>query len=145
MAGTEKNYTTMRITNNVKSKLEDMKIDNESLSVVIARLIEDNKKLREDKDILYKIALRTSNSIAFPNNIHRATFVLTRCLFDSGISENKKLDDMKKYLSEMLSSDPISVIDSIDNLKDMFVSDGEEIPQTLINFENYVWKIRLQQ
>ena len=132
------NYTTMRITNNVKSKSEDMKIDNESLSNVIARLIEENKQLRQDKDTLYKIALRTSNSIAFPNNIHRATFVLTRCLFDTGISENKKLDDMKKYLSEMLSSDPTSVIDSIDNLKDMIQSDGEELPQVLIQFEDYV-------
>ena len=69
MAGTEKNYTTMRITNNVKDKLEDMKIDNESLSIVIARLIEDNKQLREDKETLYKIVLNTSNSIAFPNNL----------------------------------------------------------------------------
>ena len=138
MAGTEKNYTTMRITNNVKDKLEDMKIDNESLSIVIARLIEDNKQLREDKETLYKIVLNTSNSIAFPNNIHRATFFITRCLFDNGIDENKKLDELKKYLFEMLSSDPISVIDSIDNLKDMFVSVGDEIPQTLLNFECYV-------
>lgn len=145
MADSEKNYTTMRITNTVKDKLEDMKIDNESLSNVIARLIEDNKQLRQDKDQLYKIALRTSNSIAFPNNIHRATFFLTRCLFDTGINENKKLDDMKKYLSEMLSSDPTSVIDSIDNLKDMFVSVGDVIPQTLLQFESYVVENYLQQ
>lgn len=138
MAGTEKNYTTMRITNTVKDKLEDLKIDNESLSNVIARLIEDNKQLRKDKDTLYKIALRTSNSIAFPNNIHRATFVIVRCLFDTGISEDDKLDDLKKYLNEMLSTDSTSVIDSIDNLKDMFVSDGEEIPGTLVKFESYV-------
>ena len=138
MAGTEKNYTTMRITNTVKDKLEDLKIDNESLSNVIARLIEDNKQLRKDKDTLYKIALRTSNSIAFPNNIHRATFFISRCLFDTGISEDDKLDDLKKYLNEMLSTDSTSVIDSIDNLKDMFVSDGEEIPGTLVKFESYV-------
>lgn len=138
MADTEKNYTTMRITNNVKTKLEDMKIDNESLSNVIARLIEDNKQLRQDKKTLYEIALRTSNSIAFTNNIHRATFFISRCLFDTGVSENEKLDDLKKYLNEMLTTDPNSVIDSVDNLKDMFVGNGEEIPQTLLDFESYI-------
>lgn len=137
----EKNYTTMRISNNVKDKLEDMKLDNEGLSVVIARLIEENKQLRNDKDILNRIVSQTSNSIAFPNNVHRATFVIVKCVYDVGLSEEDKFNDLKRYLSSMLSTDSSSVKISISNLKEIIRSDGGEVPQALIRFEKYVDEI----
>ena len=75
--------TTIKITNAVKDKLLNLKIDNESYSVIIANLLEENERLKEDvaylkeeKKDLYKLALKTSDSVALINNVHKATYVL---------------------------------------------------------------------
>ena len=75
--------TTIKITNAVNDKLLNLKIDNESYSVIIANLLEENERLKEDvaylkeeKKDLYKLALKTSDSVALINNVHKATYVL---------------------------------------------------------------------
>lgn len=132
------NSTTIKISSEVKDKLAHLKLDNEGYSVVIARLIEENKQLREDKANLYKMALRTSDSVALPNNIHKATYVITRIISDIGINDSEKLELMKTNLSEMLETDPTSIIDTINNLKEMLILDGAEVPTVLNEFENYI-------
>lgn len=132
------NSTTIKISNEVREKLTELKLDNEGYSVVIARIIEENKALREDKANLYKMVLRTSDSVAFPNNIHRATYVITRIISDIGINDSEKLELMKANLSEMLETDPTSIIDTIANLKEMLILDKVEVPSVLIDFESYV-------
>ena len=132
------NSTTIKISSEVKDKLAHLKLDNEGYSVVIARLIEENKQLREDKANLYKMALRTSDSVALPNNIHKATYVITRIISDIGINDSEKLELMKTNLSEMLETDPTSIIDTINNLKQMLILDGAEVPTVLNEFENYI-------
>ena len=132
------NSTTIKISNEVREKLTELRLDNEGYSVVIARIIEENKALREDKANLYKMVLRTSDSVAFPNNIHRATYVITRIISDIGINDSEKLELMKANLSEMLETDPTSIIDTIANLKEMLILDKVEVPSVLIDFESYV-------
>ena len=132
------NSTTIKISNEVREKLTELKLDNEGYSVVIARIIEENKALREDKANLYKMVLRTSDSVAFPNNIHRATYVITRIISDIGINDSEKLELMKANLSEMLETDSTSIIDTIANLKEMLILDKVEVPSVLIDFESYV-------
>lgn len=132
------NSTTIKISNEVREKLTELKLDNEGYSVVIARIIEENKALREDKANLYKMVLRTSDSVAFPNNIHRATYVITRIISDIGINDSEKFELMKANLSEMLETDPTSIIDTIANLKEMLILDKVEVPSVLIDFESYV-------
>lgn len=60
----EVDYSTIRIKNSLRLELDSLKVESESYSVVIARLIEENKRLKEsmedlkaDKDKLFKIAL----------------------------------------------------------------------------------------
>ena len=132
------NSTTIKISNEVRDKLTDLKLDSEGYSVVIARLIEENKQLREDKANLYKMALRTSDSVALPNNVHKATYFIVKVLSDIGTNDSEKLDLMKTNLSEMLETDPTSITASIDNLKEMLILDSEEVPSVLIEFENYI-------
>jgi len=132
------NSTTIKISNEVRDKLTDLKLDNEGYSVVIARLIEENKALREDKANLYKMALGTSDSVALPNNVHKATYFIVKVLSDTGVNDSEKLDLMKTNLSEMLETDPTSITASIDNLKEMLILDSEEVPSVLIEFENYI-------
>ena len=138
-------YTTIKITNNVKDKLLDLKVDNEGYSVIIANLLEENKKLKEDveylkedKSKLYKLALATSDSVALVNNIHKVTFFITLVVNDVSSTEEEKLTDLKKYLKEMLATDKDSVIASIDNLKDMLASEEASVPEVLLAFESYV-------
>ena len=137
--------TTIKITNTVKDKLLELKIDNEGYSVIIANLLEENKKLKEDveylkedKSKLYKLALATSDSVALVNNIHKVTFFITLVVNDVSSTEEEKLTDLKKYLKEMLATDKDSVIASIDNLKEIFSSEGASVPEVLITFESYV-------
>ena len=134
----EKAETTIRIYKSTKEKLKDLKVGNEGDAVVIARLIEENKELRKDKDALYKIALKTSDSVAFPNNIHRATFIITKIIFDVGADDEAKIESLKKYLNPMLVNDPNSISATIENIKNMLNADGEPVPQTLLDFEVYV-------
>lgn len=138
-------YTTIKITNNVKDKLLELKVDNEGYSVIIANLLEENKKLKEDveylkedKSKLYKLALATSDSVALVNNIHKVTFFITLVVNDVSSTEEEKLTDLKKYLKEMLATDKDSVIASIDNLKDMLASEEASVPEVLLAFESYV-------
>ena len=138
-------YTTIKITNNVKDKLLELKVDNEGYSVIIANLLEENKKLKEDveylkedKSKLYKLALATSDSVALVNNIHKVTFFITLVVNDVSSTEEEKLTDLKKYLKEMLATDEDSVIASIDNLKDMLASEEASVPEVLLAFESYV-------
>lgn len=148
-------YTTIKITNNVKDKLLELKVDNEGYSVIIANLLEENKKLKEDveylkedKSKLYKLALATSDSVALVNNIHKVTFFITLVVNDVSSTEEEKLTDLKKYLKEMLATDKDSVIASIDNLKDMLASEEASVPEVLLAFESYVenytsWSVNL--
>ena len=138
MANKKKAETTIRVYADTKDKLKEFKIGNEGDAVVIERLIADNKELRKDKDTLYKIILKTSDSLAFPNNIHRATFFITKVVYDSGINDEEKIETLKKYLAEMLKSDSSSITASIGNMKDMLNTVGEPVPQTLLDFEVYV-------
>ena len=137
--------TTIKITNTVKDKLLELKIDNEGYSVIIANLLEENKKLKEDveylkedKSKLYKLALVTSDSVALVNNIQKITFFIGLVVNDVSSTEQEKLTDLKKYLKEMLATDKDSVIASIDNLKEIFSSEGASVPEVLITFESYV-------
>lgn len=137
--------TTIKITNTVKDKLLALKIDNEGYSVIIANLIEENLKLKEDveylkedKKNLYKLALKTSDSIALANNIHRITYFIASIVNDVSLTDEEKLQHFKTYISEMLVTNPSGVVATIDNLKDMFLIDEEEVPEIILEFEKYV-------
>ena len=126
----------MKIEENVKADLDSLKYyENESYTSVIKRLVEENKQLKEDKKQLYKLVLKTEDSVALVNNVHKATYFIVLVVNDVGTSEEEKLQDLKKYLSEMLAADPTSILEAIDILKD---SSSEDSVELLVKFENYV-------
>ena len=137
--------TTIKITNAVKDKLLNLKIDNESYSVIIANLLEENERLKEDvaylkeeKKDLYKLALKTSDSVALINNVHKATYFRVKVIEDKTLDNAEQLRQLKEYLSEMLASDKDSVIATIKNLKEMLELEEADVPEVLVEFENYV-------
>lgn len=65
----EVDYSTIRIKNSLRLELDSLKVESESYSVVIAKIVEENKRLKEsiedlkaDKDKLFKIALSDNDS-----------------------------------------------------------------------------------
>ena len=101
----------------------------------IKRLVEDNKALREDKKQLYKLALKTEDSVALINNVHKATYFIAKVIENNGTDEKAKLEVLETYLSEMLREDPTSILDSIEILRDGASQDTLNI---LDKFENYI-------
>ena len=141
----EVDYSTIRIKNDLRKELDSYKVEAESYSVVIANLIEENKKLKgtveylkEDKKKLYKLALATSDSVALVNNIHKATYFIGLVINDESTTNEEKLQELEIYLSEMLESNPEDVKATIRSLKEMLELDEVAVPEVLIEFENYV-------
>ena len=127
--------TTIKVTNNVRDKLADLKIDNEGYSVIIARLIAENEQLKEDKEKLYKVALATSDSVALVNNVHKATWLIIQVANDNFSTSEEKLSLLKRLLKEMLEVDSSSVIEAIDILED---GSENNLPEWLLSFKSYV-------
>ena len=126
----------MKIEEDVKEDLDSIKFyENESYTSVIKRLIEENKQLKEDKVQLYKLALATEDSVALTNNVHKATYFISKVVEDVGTTEEEKLQVLKTYLKGMLEEDSDSILTSIDIVKDVASEDSIEI---LTKFENYV-------
>ena len=126
----------MKIEEDVKEDLDSIKFyENESYTSVIKRLIEENKQLKEDKVQLYKLALATEDSVALTNNVHKATYFISKVVEDVGTTEEEKLQVLKTYLKGMLEEDSDSILTSIDIVKDVASEDSIEI---LVKFENYV-------
>ena len=141
----EVDYSTIRIKNDLRKELDSYKVEAESYSVVIAKLIEENKKLKgtveylkEDKKKLYKLVLVISDSVALVNNIHKATYFIGLVINDESTTNEEKLQELEIYLSEMLESNPEDVKATIRNLKEMLELDEVAVPEVLIEFENYV-------
>ena len=142
MEGKEVDYSTIRIKNDLRKELDSLKVESESYSVVIANLIKENLQLKkaveylkEDKIQLYKLALKTEDSPALINNIHKSTYFINKVVEDVSSTEEEKLQDLKTYLSEMIKEDPISVVHSSIFIKDMASGNTEKL---LDNFVNYV-------
>lgn len=123
------NSTTIKITNEVRDKLTDLKLDNEGYSVVIARLIEDNKKLSEDKEMLSSVLSNISVS-----NTDIKVYSEIISFIVNGSSENK-LQDLKNYFSNKIEVESIEILEALENVKKYYV---EEVPSVLIEFENYI-------
>ena len=97
--------TTIKITNNVKDKLLALKIDNEGYSVIIANLLKENERLKEEVDYfkeekknLYKLALGSSDSVALVNNIHKISYFIVLVINDISLTNEEKLQQLKEYL-----------------------------------------------
>ena len=106
----------IKVTENVKKQLDKMKLESESYNVLIQRLMRENKELRQDKDTLMKIAMKTPDSIAFPQIAHYVYFALSEVLKD-GTSDEEKLSNLKVYLKPSLDKDFAQVLSSIDMFK----------------------------
>ena len=119
------------------------KTDDEFLNIIEeaikggTSIVQLREKTASTKD-LYKLALRTSDSVALINYIHKATYFIVKVLNDGTLTEEEQLQDLKTYLKEMLESYPHDVKATIKNLKEMLELEEANVPEVLIQFEAYV-------
>ena len=113
----------IKIREAVYKQLDSFKRDDESYSIAIQNLIDENERLKarndelkSDKETLMKIAMKTEDSIAFPNMSHYIYFVLPQVLKDD-YSDDEKMDYLKMYLRPLLDNDSDEVLRWIDDFK----------------------------
>jgi len=114
---------TIKVTDKVKAELDSIRLDKESYNILIQRLLRENKSLRHDKDCLMKIAMKTEDSIAFPNVNHSVFFALSKVLGDEIASDSEKLSALKIYLRPSLDEDSNAVLKNIDEFKSTYQID----------------------
>ena len=110
----------IKVTENVKRELDEMKLESESYNVLLQRLMRENKELRQDKDTLMKIAMKTPDSIAFPQIAHYVMFSLMQVLKDDSYNDEEKLNCLRVYLRPQIEQDPDEVISCINEFKEDF-------------------------
>ena len=131
MADKEKAETTIRIYSSTKDELKKLKFGNEGDAVVVARLIEENKQLKEEKLKLYEIL-----SVANVPNIRIKTFteIIESVINGSSADQLQVLKDF--FNSDFLTVEPIEVKEAVEIVKNNY---GEsDSPQVLKDFEVYV-------
>ena len=110
----------IKVTENVKKQLDDLKLEGESYNVLLQRLMSEVKALKEDKAMLMKIAMKTPDSIAFPNVTHSTYFALMQVLKDNALSPIDKLNALKVYLKPSLEINPEGVLIAVNSFADEF-------------------------
>lgn len=158
---------TIKVSDKVKADLDSIRLDKETYNLAIQRLIQENsslkrqissyddtlellknvvnkqsdeiKAVREDKDSLMKIALKTEDSIAFPNVNHSSFFAITQVLKDSSYSDDEKLSFMKIYLKPSILEDKEAVLSMIEAIKsDYGFSEEFANPQLLDKLSSFI-------
>ena len=122
-----------RISDEVKKELTDLKYFNkESFDMVIKRLIEENKSLRIDKQLLFQVALKSEGLLESDMFIVYAFIVVV--LKNTAASVDEKLGLLEYYLQQYIESDSSLVLDAIAIVEGtMDLSDN-----VLDKFKNYV-------
>lgn len=110
----------IKVTENVKKQLDDLKLEGESYNVLLQRLMSEVKALKEDKAMLMKIAMKTPDSIALPNVTQSTYFALMQVLKDKALSPIDKLNALKVYLKPSLDINPEGVLNAVNSFADEF-------------------------
>lgn len=126
----------MKIEEDVKEDLDSIKYyPNESYTSVIKRLIEENKQLKEDKKKLYQIFINKGELSLEGSNFNKVYgFLLSLDNIDN--AEEVQLQVMEIYLQDIIKTDPTSILEAIDVLKETTVN--ENSISILDKFEKYV-------
>ena len=115
----------IKISEEIYNELKELMFDKETFNLVIQRILKENQTLREDKDKLMKIAMKTEDSIAFPNVNHTTIFSLIQVLKDTHYSDDEKLGYLKIYLKPSLEVDAKQVLVNVDDFKSEYDIEGD--------------------
>lgn len=105
----------------------------------VNRQSEELKSLRQDKDTLMKIALKTEDSIAFPNVNHSSFFAIVHVLKDNSFSDDEKLSYLKVYLKPSIMEDKEAVLSMVETIKSDYKFDEDSAnPNVLDKLSSWI-------
>ena len=137
------NLKQIRIKKSVCAMLDERKGKDDSYTDVIqalldenARLQERNVELKQDKEMLMKIALKTQDAIAFPNIAHYVYFALIEVLKDKELAPVDAVNYLKTYLRPSLDVNPKEVLKYVNEFSDEY----EEHKDLLLNVVMWIEK-----
>lgn len=113
-----------------------MKLEGESYNVLLQRLMRENNALKHDKETLMKIAMRTPDSIAFPQITHSTYFALMQVLKEQSLTPIEKVNLLKVYLKPSLDINHVEVLNAVNSFSDEF----EEHKDLLLNVTMWIEK-----
>lgn len=124
----------IKISEEVKKQLDTIAYDKETYNITIQRIIRENKQLKEDKDKLMKIAMKTEDSVAFPTQKHSDIWLIMNVLSSVEYTEDQRLNALKIYLRPNIEANSTEVLSNIDYIKKEFNIESE----VLNDFEAYI-------
>ena len=107
----------IKVDDEVVNELDSLKFKNESYNILIKRILKEFKSLKEDKEMLMKIAMKTDDSLALPNINHNVFFAVTQVLKDTSYSDDEKFGYLKIYLRPSLEDDSDAVLSMLESIK----------------------------
>ena len=126
--------------NYISLQMEILRNENKELRANNKELKKRIEELKQDKEVLMKIAMKTPDSIAFPQIAHYVNFALIEVLKDNDSSAEDKLSNLKTYLKPSLDKDIHEVLHYIEEFK-QDNNQYEPILNDLLSWIKYSYKL----
>lgn len=130
----------IKVTDNVKAELDEIRYEKETYNLVIHRLIREckrlfieNARLNYDKDLLLKMVVNDDSAAADGLEFKYVPFIES-VLFDNVLTDAERLEYLKRYFDEIDVIDESLLLDCI-----LIVKESNAISSgALIDFENWI-------
>ena len=90
----------IKVTDNVKKQLDNYALEKETYNVTIQRLLLENHRLHEDKEILTKLLLK-DDSLAKSSIYHKYVPLIEAMLYDTHLDDTAKLNNLISYFTNV--------------------------------------------
>lgn len=117
-----------------RSMIKEIGRDMDEMMAEIDKLREENEELRRQNDKLFKMLMKTEDSIALPDVTHRAFFGIMEILSMDKVNDEDKLDYLKIYLRPSIEENPQIVLSCIASIKE----EHERYSSILNDFNDWI-------
>ena len=124
----------------ISLQMEILRSENKELRANNKALERHIEELKQDKEMLMKIAMKTPDSIAFPQIAHYVNFALIEVLKDKDTSDEEKLTNLKMYLKPSLDNDVHQALHYIEKFKQDHAQ-YEDILNELTSWIKYIYRL----
>lgn len=123
----------VKVTDEVKQQLDDYALDKETYNVTIQRLLLENMRLKEDKELLTRLLLK-DDDLSNPSIHHKYVPFIEAMLYDNNLDDDAKLNGLVAYF---INVEDISKHDLLSCIQ--IVSESHDITSgVLVEFKKYV-------
>ena len=123
----------VKVTDEVKQQLDDYALDKETYNVTIQRLLLENMRLKEDKELLTRLLLK-DDDLFNPSIHHKYVPFIEAMLYDNNLDDDAKLNSLTSYFINVDDISKHALLSCI-----QIVSESHDITsRVLVEFKKYV-------